>query len=69
MANVRPTTCLGACEQANAIVIQPFTEGRKAGGRPVWLGLVNDVEASRGITAWVEADGPGLAEAPDILGL
>nr|WP_251982773.1 (2Fe-2S) ferredoxin domain-containing protein [Streptomyces violaceusniger] len=51
------------------IVIQPSAEGRKAGGRPVWLGLVNDPDASRDITAWVEARGPGLTQAPDILDL
>ncbi|BBJ45047.1 hypothetical protein SSPO_077650 [Streptomyces antimycoticus] len=51
------------------IVIQPSAEGRKAGGRPVWLGLVNVPDASRDITAWVEAGGPGLTQAPDILDL
>ncbi|GGU50633.1 hypothetical protein GCM10010289_83890 [Streptomyces violascens] len=30
---------------------------------------MNDIEASRDITAWAEAGGPGLAEAPDILDL
>ncbi|WP_033817809.1 hypothetical protein [Kitasatospora sp. MBT63] len=69
VANVRPTDCLDACEQANVIVIQPSAEGRKAGGRPVWLGLVNDPDAAADITAWVKAGGPGLAEAPDILDL
>ncbi|WP_184946878.1 (2Fe-2S) ferredoxin domain-containing protein [Kitasatospora kifunensis] len=69
VANVRPTDCLDACEQANVIVIQPSAEGRKAGGRPVWLGLVNGPDAAADITAWVKAGGPGLAEAPDILDL
>ncbi|MFJ9847224.1 (2Fe-2S) ferredoxin domain-containing protein [Kitasatospora sp. NPDC101155] len=67
VANVRPTDCLDACEQANVIVIQPSAEGRKAGGRPVWLGLVNDPDAAADITAWVKAGGPGLADPPDIL--
>jgi hypothetical protein len=39
------------------------------GGRPVWLGLVNDAEAAIDIAAWVGAGGPGLAEPPDILDL
>jgi hypothetical protein len=69
VANVRPVNCLDACEQANVIVVQPSAEGRKAGGRPVWLGLVNDPDAARDITAWVEAGGPGLADPPGVLDL
>jgi (2Fe-2S) ferredoxin len=69
VATVRPTDCLDACEQANVVVVQPSAEGRRAGGRPVWLGLVNDVDAARDITAWVAAGGPGLAEPPGVLDL
>ncbi|GAA1219380.1 hypothetical protein GCM10009665_06830 [Kitasatospora nipponensis] len=69
VANVRPTDCLDACEQANVIVVQPSAEGRRAGGRPVWLGLVNDPDAAADITAWVKAGGPGLVDPPDILDL
>ncbi|MGV9565126.1 (2Fe-2S) ferredoxin domain-containing protein [Streptomyces sp. NPDC003480] len=69
VANVRPVDCLDACDQANVIVVQPSAEGRKAGGRPVWLGLVNDPAVAREITAWVKAGGPGLADPPDILDL
>lgn len=69
VAMVRRTDCLDACERANVIVIQPSAEGRKAGGRPVWLGQVNDPGGAAEITAWVKNGGPGLAEAPDILGL
>lgn len=69
VATVRPVGCLDACEQANVIVIQPSAEGRKAGGRPVWLGLVNDADAAADITAWVRAGGPGLVDPPAILDL
>ncbi|MFE9570555.1 (2Fe-2S) ferredoxin domain-containing protein [Streptomyces sp. NPDC006692] len=69
VATVRRTDCLDACERANVIVIQPSAEGRKAGGRPVWLGQVNDPGAADDITTWVKNGGPGLAEAPDILDL
>jgi (2Fe-2S) ferredoxin len=69
VAMVRRTDCLDACERANVIVIQPSTEGRKAGGRPVWLGQVNDPHAATDITTWVKNGGPGLAEPPDILNL
>lgn len=69
VAMVRRADCLDACERANVIVIQPSAEGRKAGGRPVWLGQVNDPGAAADITTWVKNGGPGLAEAPDILDL
>ncbi|MFD6044270.1 (2Fe-2S) ferredoxin domain-containing protein [Streptomyces koyangensis] len=58
-ATVRVANCLDACERANIIVVQPSAEGRRHGGRPVWLGLVNDSEAG----------GPGLTDPPDILDL
>ncbi|MET7572881.1 (2Fe-2S) ferredoxin domain-containing protein [Streptomyces sp. NPDC005492] len=69
VAMIRRTDCLDACERANVIVIQPSAEGRKVGGRPVWLGQVNDPGATADITTWVEEGGPGLAEPPDILDL
>ncbi|WP_042416486.1 hypothetical protein [Streptacidiphilus anmyonensis] len=68
-ASVRAVDCLDACEQANVIVVQPSPAGRRAGGRPVWLGLVNDRDATADIAAWTRAGGPGLAEPPDILDL
>ncbi|MEU6554413.1 (2Fe-2S) ferredoxin domain-containing protein [Streptomyces sp. NPDC046915] len=68
-ATVRATDCLDACERANVIVVQPSAEGRRNGGRPVWLGMVNDLEATADITAWVKAGGPGLADPPGILDL
>ncbi|MEU2743400.1 (2Fe-2S) ferredoxin domain-containing protein [Streptomyces sp. NPDC007095] len=68
-AQVRVTGCLDACEHANVIVIQPSAAGRAAGGRPVWLGLVNDTDAADDIAAWVEAGGPGLADPPGVLDL
>ncbi|MGW3658957.1 (2Fe-2S) ferredoxin domain-containing protein [Streptomyces sp. NPDC005151] len=69
IVTVRAVECLDACEQANVMVVQPSAEGRRAGGRPVWLGLVNDPDAVADIVTWVEAGGPGLADAPDILDL
>lgn len=56
MAQVRAVNCLDACEQANVIVVQPSPAGRAAGGRPIWLGLVNDPDATDDIVA-----GSGLA--------
>ncbi|WP_198358701.1 (2Fe-2S) ferredoxin domain-containing protein [Streptomyces fildesensis] len=69
VATVRCTDCLDACERANVIVTQPSAEGRKAGGRPVWLGQVNDPNAAADITTWVENGGPGLADPPGNLDL
>ncbi|MFF8882629.1 (2Fe-2S) ferredoxin domain-containing protein [Streptomyces flaveolus] len=68
-ATVRVTNCLDACERANVIVVQPSAEGRRCGGRPVWLGLVNDPDATADITAWIKDGGPGLTDPPDILDL
>ncbi|MFF7633427.1 (2Fe-2S) ferredoxin domain-containing protein [Kitasatospora sp. NPDC008050] len=69
VAEVRPVGCLDACERANVIVVQPSPQGRRAGGRPVWLGQVNDEEAARDIAAWVAAGGPGAVEPPGVLDL
>ncbi|MGW4042107.1 (2Fe-2S) ferredoxin domain-containing protein [Streptomyces sp. NPDC004721] len=66
---VRISDCLDVCEQANVIVVQPSTAGRAAGARPVWLGLVNDADATEDIVAWVRAGGRGVAPLPDILDL
>ncbi|MEV7085855.1 (2Fe-2S) ferredoxin domain-containing protein [Streptomyces sp. NPDC093085] len=66
---VRVSACLDVCEQANVIVVQPSAEGRAAGARPVWLGLVNDPDATEDIADWVRAGGPGVAPQPDILDL
>ncbi|WP_405717881.1 (2Fe-2S) ferredoxin domain-containing protein [Streptomyces sp. NBC_01537] len=68
-SRVRATECLDVCEHGNVIVVQPSAEGRAAGGRPVWLGLVNDADAIEDIAAWVGAGGPGLADPPGILDL
>ncbi|CAM5654757.1 hypothetical protein [Streptomyces hirsutus] len=66
---VRVSACLDVCEQANVIVVQPSAAGRAAGARPVWLGLVNDPDATEDIAAWARAGGPGVAPIPDILDL
>ncbi|MFI0724126.1 (2Fe-2S) ferredoxin domain-containing protein [Streptomyces sp. NPDC021224] len=65
VATVRPANCLDTCEHANVVVVQPSAEGRRAGGRPVWLGLVNAPDATADIAAWVLSGGPGLRRALD----
>ncbi|MGK5499752.1 (2Fe-2S) ferredoxin domain-containing protein [Streptomyces sp. URMC 125] len=66
---VRVSGCLDVCERANVVVVQPSAAGRAAGGRPVWLGLVNDPAATEDVAAWIRAGGPGLAPCPDVLEL
>ncbi|MFF7333598.1 (2Fe-2S) ferredoxin domain-containing protein [Streptomyces sp. NPDC008150] len=69
IATVRATDCLDTCEHANVVVVQPSPDGRRAGGRPVWLGLVNDTDAAADIRTWAADGGPGLADPPGILDL
>ncbi|OIJ99614.1 hypothetical protein BIV24_04590 [Streptomyces colonosanans] len=66
---VRISECLDVCEQANVIVVQPSAAARRAGARPVWLGLVNDTDATEDVITWVRAGGPGAAPMPEILDL
>ncbi|QNP61638.1 (2Fe-2S) ferredoxin domain-containing protein [Streptomyces genisteinicus] len=66
---VTVSDCLDVCERANVVVVRPSARGRAAGGRPVWLGLVNDAAATEDIVAWVRDGGPGIAPLPDILDL
>ncbi|MGP3770649.1 (2Fe-2S) ferredoxin domain-containing protein [Streptomyces sp. SDT5-1] len=66
-APVQISECLDVCEQANVVVVQPSSEGRAAGARPVWLGLVNDPDANDDIAEWVRAGGPGVAPMPEML--
>jgi hypothetical protein len=58
-----------ATVRVNVVVIQPSATGRRAGGRPVWLGLVNDRDATVDIAAWVASGGPGVTGPPGILDL
>ncbi|MEU2458805.1 (2Fe-2S) ferredoxin domain-containing protein [Streptomyces sp. NPDC012617] len=68
-ATVRAVECLDACEHGNVVVVQPSAEGRRAGGRPVWLGLVNDPQAVADIATWAGQGGPGIVDPPEILDL
>lgn len=66
---VRTTDCLGPCDQADVIVVQPSAAGRLAGGRPTWIGFAMDDDCTREVVAWAAAGGPGLAEPPATLEL
>ncbi|WP_441246754.1 (2Fe-2S) ferredoxin domain-containing protein [Kitasatospora sp. McL0602] len=66
---VRAVTCLDACDHANVVVVSPSAEGRRAGGRPVWLGWVMADDMIDEICDWVQAGGPGVVEPPGTLDL
>ncbi|MDX3799213.1 (2Fe-2S) ferredoxin domain-containing protein [Streptomyces sp. AK04-3B] len=66
---VRTTDCLGPCDQANVIVVQPSAAGRRAGGRAAWVGFAMDDDCTEEILAWAAAGGPGLAVPPPTLEL
>ncbi|MFE9600208.1 (2Fe-2S) ferredoxin domain-containing protein [Streptomyces hokutonensis] len=67
--SVRTTDCLGPCDQANVIVVQPSAAGRRAGGRPTWVGFAMDDDCTEEVLEWAAAGGPGLAEPPVTLEL
>ncbi len=58
---VRTSECLGPCGQANVIVAQPSTEGRRRGARATWIGWALDDDATDDVLAWAEGGGPGFA--------
>jgi (2Fe-2S) ferredoxin len=61
--------CLDACAQSTVAVVSPSPEGRRAGGKPVWLLGVLDHDTEDEIVAWVQAGGPGVADPPGMLDL
>ncbi|MGW0840715.1 (2Fe-2S) ferredoxin domain-containing protein [Streptomyces sp. NPDC002787] len=66
---VRTTDCLGPCDQANVIVVQPSTAGRRAGGQATWIGFAMDDDCTDDLLRWAEAGGPGVAGPPPTLRL
>ena len=63
-AEVQVSSCLLACDQSNVVVVTPSGHGRRAGGRPVWLGTVLDEDVVDAIATWVNRGGPGMAAVP-----
>ncbi|WP_405013972.1 (2Fe-2S) ferredoxin domain-containing protein [Kitasatospora sp. NBC_01539] len=66
---VRAVDCLDACGHSNVVVVSPSAEGRRAGGRPVWLGWVLADDMIDDVVGWVKAGGPGVVPAPGVLDL
>jgi hypothetical protein len=63
-ARVLRSACLLACDESNVVVVTPSVEGRRVGGRPVWVRAVLDDDAVDAITRWVALGGPGIADVP-----
>ncbi|MFD9094674.1 (2Fe-2S) ferredoxin domain-containing protein [Streptomyces collinus] len=61
---VRTSDCLGPCDQANVLVVRPSAEGRRAGGRPTWIGFALDEACTDEVAEWAAAGGPGIAGPP-----
>ncbi|MBA4864075.1 (2Fe-2S) ferredoxin domain-containing protein [Streptomyces sp. PSKA54] len=66
---VRTTDCLGPCDQANVIVVQPSAAGRRAGGRATWIGFAMDDDCTDDVLRWAADGGPGMAKTPAALEL
>jgi hypothetical protein len=66
---VRTTDCLGPCDQANVVVVQPSTAGRRRGGRATWVGFAMGDDCTEELIDWATAGGPGIAVPPVALEL
>ncbi|GGU11543.1 hypothetical protein GCM10010256_83790 [Streptomyces coeruleorubidus] len=66
---VRTTDCLGPCDHANVIVVQPSAAGRRAGGRAAWIGFAMDDDCTEELVRWAADGGPGVADPPAALAL
>ncbi|MBB6170838.1 hypothetical protein HNR23_000898 [Nocardiopsis mwathae] len=64
---VRVSKCLGICFKANVVVVQPSTQGRAGGGRPVWLGEFTEDRLIEDLDDWIFDGGPGIAPLPESL--
>lgn len=66
---VRTTDCLGPCDQANVLVVQPSGSGRRNGGRAAWIGFAMSDDATEDVLRWAADGGPGIAAPPPALEL
>lgn len=68
-ARVLVSKCLDACEHSNVVVVTPGAEGLDQAGTPVWIGAVNDEDATADTIRWVREGGPGVSEPPVLVEL
>jgi (2Fe-2S) ferredoxin len=66
---VRTSDCLGPCDQANVVVVQPSGAGRRAGGQVTWIGFARGDDCTEELIEWATAGGPGIAPPPAALEL
>ncbi|WP_211179041.1 MULTISPECIES: (2Fe-2S) ferredoxin domain-containing protein [unclassified Streptomyces] len=66
---VRTVDCLGPCDQANVVVVQPSGDARRRGARAIWIGFAMGDDCSEELVSWASAGGPGIAEPPVALEL
>ena len=68
-AEVMSSSCLDACEHSSVVVVLPGERGRAAGGEPVWIGEVNDLETTDDVVRWVRDGGPAVADEPTLVAI
>ncbi|MFE5375384.1 (2Fe-2S) ferredoxin domain-containing protein [Streptomyces mirabilis] len=66
---VRTVDCLGPCDQANVVVVQPSGDARRRGARAIWIGFAMGVDCTEELVSWASAGGPGITEPPVALEL
>ncbi|WP_406354086.1 (2Fe-2S) ferredoxin domain-containing protein [Streptomyces sp. NBC_00658] len=66
---VRTSDCLGPCDQANVVVVQPSGAGRRGGGQVTWIGFAMGDDCTEELIEWAAAGGPGIAQPPAALEL
>ena len=59
----RETDCLGPCDSANVLVVDPTPHARRAGARSTWFGEVSDDQLDL-VVDWISDGGPGIVPLP-----
>ena len=62
----RETECLGPCDSANVLVVNPAPPARRSGARPTWFGEVSDDQLDL-VIGWITEGGPGVVPLPQAL--
>jgi hypothetical protein len=66
-ATVAVSKCLDACEHSNVVVVIPGAEAREVDPTPVWIGELNDTDATDDLIGWIAQGGPGLVPPPALV--
>lgn len=65
----RGVDCFDVCEGDSVSVVQPTPEGRRAGGRPLWLRDLHDPDVISAVGTWLDQGGPGIADESDVVAI